>query len=27
LPSEKPADDIKDSESAVGGTERAPVLK
>jgi outer membrane protein assembly factor BamE len=27
LPSEKPADDIKDSESPVGGSERAPVLK
>ena len=27
LPSEKPAKDIQDSESAVGGTDRAPVLK
>ena len=27
LPSEKPADDIKDAESAVGGSDRAPVLK
>lgn len=27
LPSEKPADDIKESESAVGGSDRAPVLK
>lgn len=27
LPSEKPAKDIQESESAVGGTDRAPVLK
>jgi len=27
LPAERPADDIKESESAVGGTDRAPVLK
>lgn len=27
LPSENPAEDIKDAESPVGGTDRAPVLK
>lgn len=27
LPAEKPADDIRESESAVGGSDRAPVLK
>lgn len=27
LPAEKPADDIKESKSAVGGSDRAPVLK
>ena len=27
LSSEKPADDIKESESAVGGNNRAPILK
>lgn len=27
LPSEKPAEDIKDAESPVGGSDRAPVLK
>lgn len=27
LPSEEPAEDIKDAESAVGGSDRAPVLK